>query len=74
MITPMPGAHISKPWPGMMRTMWNDHDRFIDTYFAIHDDMYFTGDGCRIDQDIVLGTNAHHEQPLPRNLSYVQCT
>ncbi len=42
---------IKKPWPGIMRTMWGDHDRFIDTYFAMFDDMYFTGDGCRIDND-----------------------
>jgi len=42
---------IRKPWPGMMRTMWGDHDRFIDTYFTMFNDMYFTGDGCRIDQD-----------------------
>ena len=42
---------IKKPWPGMMRTMWGDHDRFIDTYFTMYDDLYFTGDGCRIDPD-----------------------
>jgi len=42
---------IRKPWPGMMRTMWGDHERFIDTYFTMYDNMYFTGDGCRIDQD-----------------------
>jgi acetyl-CoA synthetase len=42
---------IRKPWPGMMRTMWGDHDRFIDTYFTMFNDMYFTGDGCRIDTD-----------------------
>jgi acetyl-CoA synthetase len=42
---------IMKPWPGMMRTMWGDHDRFIDTYFTMYDNMYFTGDGCRVDQD-----------------------
>jgi acetyl-CoA synthetase len=42
---------IRKPWPGMMRTMWGDHDRFIDTYFTMFNDMYFTGDGCRVDQD-----------------------
>ena len=42
---------IRKPWPGMMRTMWGDHDRFIDTYFSIFEDLYFTGDGCRIDDD-----------------------
>ncbi|MFP4501673.1 MAG: acetate--CoA ligase [Candidatus Hydrogenedentota bacterium] len=42
---------IRKPWPGMMRTMWGDHDRFIDTYFTMYNDMYFTGDGCRTDDD-----------------------
>ena len=42
---------IRRPWPGMMRTMWGDHDRFIDTYFSTYADHYFTGDGCRIDQD-----------------------
>ncbi|HHH75786.1 MAG TPA: acetyl-coenzyme A synthetase, partial [Phycisphaerae bacterium] len=42
---------IEKPWPGMMRTMWGDPDRFIDAYFTMYDDLYFTGDGCRIDED-----------------------
>ena len=42
---------IRKPWPGMMRTMWGDHDRFVDTYFTMYDDIYFAGDGCRIDED-----------------------
>ncbi|MHC4741226.1 MAG: acetate--CoA ligase [Planctomycetota bacterium] len=42
---------IRKPWPGMMRTMWGDHERFIDTYFTMFDDLYFAGDGCRIDDD-----------------------
>jgi len=42
---------IKKPWPGMMRTMWGDHDRFIDTYFTMYNDVYFTGDGCRLDED-----------------------
>jgi len=42
---------IKKPWPGIMRTTWGDHDRFINTYFATFKDMYFTGDGCRIDAD-----------------------
>jgi acetyl-CoA synthetase len=42
---------IRRPWPGMMRTMWGDHDRFIDTYFTMFSDLYFTGDGCRKDQD-----------------------
>jgi len=42
---------IKKPWPGMMRTMWGDHERFVDTYWTMYDDLYFTGDGCRIDED-----------------------
>jgi len=42
---------IKKPWPGMMRTMWGDHERFIDTYFTMYNDLYFTGDGCRVDSD-----------------------
>ena len=42
---------IRKPWPGMMKTMWGDHDRFIDTYFTMFENMYFTGDGCRVDED-----------------------
>jgi acetyl-CoA synthetase len=42
---------IRKPWPGMMQTMWGDHDRFIDTYFTMFSDIYFAGDGCRIDED-----------------------
>jgi Acyl-coenzyme A synthetases/AMP-(fatty) acid ligases len=42
---------IKKPWPGMMRTMWGDHSRFIDTYFTLYPNHYFTGDGCRVDED-----------------------
>jgi acetyl-CoA synthetase len=42
---------IRMPWPGMMQTMWGDHDRFIDTYFTMYPDIYFTGDGCRKDED-----------------------
>jgi acetyl-CoA synthetase len=42
---------IRKPWPGMMRTMWGDHDRFVDTYFMMFPNLYFTGDGCRKDPD-----------------------
>jgi len=42
---------IRRPWPGMMRTMWGDHERFIDTYFTMYDNIYFAGDGCRIDED-----------------------
>jgi acetyl-CoA synthetase len=42
---------IKKPWPGMLRTCWGDHERFIDTYFTMYKNMYFTGDGCRVDDD-----------------------
>jgi acetyl-CoA synthetase len=42
---------ITKPWPGMMRTTWGDHSRFIETYFTMYPNIYFTGDGCRIDGD-----------------------
>ena len=42
---------IKKPWPGIMRTTWGEHDRFIDTYFTMFKNLYFTGDGCRVDAD-----------------------
>ncbi len=42
---------IKKPWPGIMRSTWGDHDRFINTYFQTFANLYFTGDGCRVDQD-----------------------
>lgn len=42
---------IKQPWPGMMRTTWGDHDRFIDTYFTQFPNLYFSGDGCRVDPD-----------------------
>jgi len=42
---------IKKPWPGFMRTTWGDHERFIDTYFTLYPNLYFTGDGCRQDPD-----------------------
>lgn len=42
---------IKKPWPGIMRTTWGDHDRFINTYFSTFKNMYFSGDGCRVDND-----------------------
>ena len=38
-------------WPGQMRTVFRDHDRFVQTYFSHYDGYYFTGDGCRRDQD-----------------------
>ena len=42
---------ITDAWPGMMRTVFRDHDRFIQTYFSTYPGRYFTGDGCRRDED-----------------------
>ena len=42
---------IAESWPGQMRTVFGDHERFIETYFATYDNLYFTGDGCRRDED-----------------------
>ena len=42
---------ITQPWPGIMRTTWGDHERFVNTYFTTFKNMYFTGDGCRVDAD-----------------------
>ena len=42
---------IKNSWPGQMRTVYGDHDRFIETYFSQYDGYYFTGDGCRRDND-----------------------
>jgi acetyl-CoA synthetase len=42
---------ITDSWPGQMRTVYGDHQRFIDTYFKTFPGKYFTGDGCRRDQD-----------------------
>jgi acetyl-CoA synthetase len=42
---------ITDAWPGMMRTLYRAHDRFIETYFSHYPGMYFTGDGCRRDDD-----------------------
>jgi acetyl-CoA synthetase len=42
---------ILDSWPGQMRTVYGDHQRFMDTYFSTYKGMYFTGDGCRRDED-----------------------
>ena len=42
---------IDDAWPGMMRTVYRDHDRFVQTYFSTYQGKYFTGDGCRRDED-----------------------
>ncbi|SCZ49379.1 acetate--CoA ligase [Thiohalomonas denitrificans] len=54
--TPLEGAAqgalvITRPWPGQMRTVYGDHQRFIDTYFKTYRGYYFSGDGARRDED-----------------------
>lgn len=42
---------ITDSWPGQMRTVYGDHERFVQTYFSAYPGYYFTGDGCRRDED-----------------------
>jgi acetyl-CoA synthetase len=42
---------IKHPWPGIARTVWGDHDRYLKTYMSSYKGYYFTGDGCRRDAD-----------------------
>ena len=42
---------IADSWPGQARTVYGDHDRFVETYFTAYPGKYFTGDGCRRDED-----------------------
>ncbi|MEO0671594.1 MAG: acetate--CoA ligase [Pseudomonadota bacterium] len=42
---------ITDSWPGQMRTVYGDHERFVQTYFSTYPGKYFTGDGCRRDED-----------------------
>jgi acetyl-CoA synthetase len=42
---------IADSWPGQMRTVYGDHERFVQTYFSTYKGKYFTGDGCRRDED-----------------------
>ncbi len=62
LLDPQSGAEITETagegvlcmkdsWPGQMRTIYGDHERFVKTYFADYKGYYFTGDGCRRDQD-----------------------
>ncbi len=42
---------VARPWPSMVRTIWGDPDRFVDTYWSKFGDRYFAGDGARVDED-----------------------
>jgi acetyl-CoA synthetase len=42
---------LRKPWPGMLRGIWGDPDRFVKQYWSKYDDIYFTGDGAKRDED-----------------------
>jgi acetyl-CoA synthetase len=42
---------ISQSWPGQMRSVYGDHERFMQTYFSTYQGKYFTGDGCKRDED-----------------------
>jgi acetyl-CoA synthetase len=42
---------LASPWPGLARTVWGDHRRFKQAYFSQYPGCYFTGDGCRRDED-----------------------
>lgn len=42
---------IGYPWPGMARTIWGDHNRFVETYFSTFPNLYFSGDGVKRDED-----------------------
>src|SRR6184192_2442913 len=42
---------LRRPWPAMLRGIYNDHDRYVETYWSRYDDVYFAGDGGRIDED-----------------------
>ena len=53
---PLPQGHscsatTAGSWPGQARTIWGDHKRFLQTYFSTFPGLYFTGDGCRRDED-----------------------
>ncbi|MEL6343576.1 MAG: acetate--CoA ligase [Myxococcota bacterium] len=42
---------LAQPWPGQARTVWNDHERYVSTYFSTYPGYYFTGDGCLRDDN-----------------------
>ena len=42
---------MEQSWPSQIRSVYGDHQRMLDTYFSIYNDIYFTGDGARRDED-----------------------
>ena len=42
---------LTRPWPGMLRGIWGDPERYKETYWSEYEGRYFAGDGCRIDAD-----------------------
>jgi acetyl-CoA synthetase len=42
---------LRRPWPAMLRGIYKDHDRYVETYWSKYEDVYFAGDGARIDED-----------------------
>ena len=42
---------LTEPWPAMLRTIWGDDERYKDTYWSRFEDMYFAGDGAKLDED-----------------------
>ena len=58
---------IAESWPGQMRTVYGDHERFEQTYFSAYPGKYFTGDGCRRDADgyyWITGRGGRRDQRL----------
>ena len=65
---------ISQSWPGQMRSVYGDHQRFIDTYFSQFDGKYFTGDGCRRDKDGYYWITGRVDDVIIVSVSYTHLT
>ena len=61
---------IAQSWPGQMRTVYGDHQRFIDTYFSQFDGKYFSGDGCSGGQTVIHGRTHQICSVLPRLMTF----
>ena len=55
---------VAQPWPGIARTVYADHGRYLDTYLKPYGGKYFTGDGCKRDKD---GCDWPRPEPLTPN-------